>query len=127
MVRDHRLSRQGAPNPGPFGTHEEKELVLLDRAAHGSAKLVPRVDRPFDAASVIRIIVRPVSREPVNLVCRTVEGVAARLGGNIHDSGGGPAILGREIVRQDAKFLYGFQRNRLPECTHEFVVVCRSV
>src|SRR5258708_40105915 len=56
LVRDHRLSRQGAPNPGPFGTHEEKELVLLDRAAHGSAKLVPRVDRPFDAASVIRII-----------------------------------------------------------------------
>src|SRR5258708_26316163 len=46
LIGDHRLGGSGTPNPGPFGTHEEKELVLLDRAPSGSAKLVPRVDRP---------------------------------------------------------------------------------
>ena len=100
-----------AAHTGEFGGAHEEELVFDDGTARNAAKLVPRVDALGNAELGVGYRVGCCCGDAVELPQAAVKGVAAGHGGDGNDTTGGAAVLGREIVGNDAVLLHGIQRD----------------
>src|SRR5579863_5224157 len=82
----------GAADAGPFRRREKEDPVLLDRTAHGVAKLVMRIARlgwrgRIDRMKVVVVVsIRGESRDAIEFVDRSMQAVGSGLGGYVHSA-----------------------------------------